>query len=137
MTEKASKIDVKDLEKLMKTSFTPLQDFKDQFERLNERITQSTDKNREIERGIDMMGKNISKDIYSAVKRATANITKSPNVGDSNNIAEFGTLGSGGEDLRSMIISKAEKFELENMQMMKANKCDTDLCFKWLDVLQK
>lgn len=84
-----------------------------------------------------MMGKNISKDIYSAVKRATANISKGPNVGDPNNIAEFGTPGSGGEDLRSIIISKADKFEIENMQIMKANKCDTDLCFKWLDVLQK
>lgn len=85
------------------------------------------------------MGKNISKDIYSAVKRATANISKNPNVGDPSNIAEFGTAGGsgGGEDLRSLIISKADKFEIENIQMMKANKCDTDLCFKWLDVLQK
>jgi hypothetical protein len=81
-----------------------------------------------------MMGKNISKDIYSAVKRATANISKGP--GEPGNIAEFGAVGSfgGGEDFRSLIISKADKFELENMQIMKANKCDTDLCFKWLDV---
>ena len=42
------------------------------------------DKNREIERGIDMMGKNISKDIYGAVKRATANLSKGYNI------AEFG-----------------------------------------------
>ena len=35
-----------------------------------------------------MMGKNISKDIYSAVKRATANISKGTIPGD--NIAEFG-----------------------------------------------
>lgn len=137
LTEKASKIDVKDLEKLMRTGFTPIQDFKDMFEKLNDRITHSTDKNRETERSIDMMGKNISKDIYSAVKRATANISKGP--GDPGNISEFGALGSigGGEDFRSLIISKADKFELENMQIMKANKCDTDLCFKWLDVLQK
>lgn len=82
-----------------------------------------------------MMGKNISKDIYSAVKRATTNMAKSPNAGDSN-IAEFG-LQPANDDFRSLLISKADKFEVENLQTLKANKCDTDLCFKWLDILQK
>ena len=84
------------------------------------------------------MGKNISKDIYSAVKRATANISKGTIPGD--NIAEFGQDGQRrefGEDLRSIILGKADKFDMESMQTLKANKCDTDLCFKWLDIIHK
>jgi hypothetical protein len=42
-----------------------------------------------------------------------------------------------GEDLRAAIHSKADKYELDNIQTLKANKCDTDLCFKWVDVIHK
>ncbi len=39
ITEKASKHDVKDLEKLLKTQYTTSADFKENFEKLNERLT--------------------------------------------------------------------------------------------------
>ncbi len=43
---------------------------------LEERIGQVGDKLDEVERSIDVMGRNVSKDIYSAVRRATSHLVK-------------------------------------------------------------
>jgi hypothetical protein len=57
------------------------------------------------------------------------------------NLAEFGPNdGSsriGGEDLKSILLTKADKYELETLSLLKANKCDTELSFKWLDLMHK
>ena len=36
-----------------------------------------------------------------------------------------------------MISKKAEKFELENLIALKANKCDSELSFKWIELVHK
>ena len=138
ISEKSSKVDLKELEKLVKTSYTPLDKFNDENEVLNDRISSLSDKNREIEKSIDMMGKNISKDIYSAVRKATANMKAQNNTGGGDNIAEFGPEGNRNtDDLKSILLTKADKFELETLSLLKANKCDTELSFKWLDLMHK
>ena len=40
------------------------------------RITSFFDKIKELEKTIDVMGRNISKDIYAAVRRATSHLSK-------------------------------------------------------------
>jgi len=78
---------------------------------------------------------NTQQNTINVTQGDTIESSRLPNAGDSN-IAEFG-LQPANDDFRSILISKADKFEVDNLQTLKANKCDTDLCFKWLDILQK
>lgn len=41
------------------------------------------------------------------------------------------------EGVQYMLGLKADQTEVEKLALMKANKVDTDLCLKWLDLVQK
>lgn len=43
---------------------------------MNEKVKNSVDRSMNVETMIDDMGRNISKDIYAAVRKATSNVTK-------------------------------------------------------------
>ena len=100
----------------------------------NQKIQESLEKVREVEKMIDVMGRNISKDIYSAVRRATSHLTKTEG-----NPAAASSNGTGimSEDFKVAMISKADKSEVEGLQQTKANKCDIELSFKWLELVHK
>ncbi len=51
-------------------------EFSEQIKVMNEKVKNSVDKSLSVEKMIDDMGRNISKDIYAAVRKATSNVTK-------------------------------------------------------------
>lgn len=88
---------------------------------------------KELERMIDEMGKNISKDIYTAVRRATSHLSKNSEGGAGSPMAtsEKGMT----EDIKAAILSKADKTDIETLTQFKANKCDMELTFKWVELM--
>ena len=68
---------------------------------------------KELEKMIDDMGRNISKDIYTAVRRATSHLSKNSD-GAGSPMASDGFKGMT-EDIKAAIISKADKTEVETL----------------------
>jgi hypothetical protein len=101
---------------------------------LEERIGQVGDKLDEVERSIDVMGRNVSKDIYSAVRRATSHLVKQAAEKDGPNGGGSGIMS---EEMKMIMGRKADKNEIEGLITLKANKCDAELAFKWLDLVHK
>ena len=71
MSEKASKIDLKDVAKNLQ-QYTKNTDFITATKLQNDKLANYSHKIQDLEHLIDVMGKNVSKDIYSAVKKATS-----------------------------------------------------------------
>ena len=133
MSEKSSKIDLQKLERTL-TLYMKNSEYQDHTKALNEKIQRSIDRNKELEDMIDSMGRNISKDIYNAVRKATSHLVKTNKAGSPGGEQEATVLS---EELKFVLLGKAEKFEVENLSHIKANKCDTELCFKWIDLVHK
>jgi len=82
-----------------------------------------------------MLGRQISKDIFSAVKKATAHLKAS---GDGSGAATSGNaIGIIGEDFKQIVNEKADRRELEEMVQLKANKMDTQLALRWIELLSR
>lgn len=62
---------------------------------MNDKIQESLDKQQELEKMIDQMGINVSKDIYVAVRKATSHLVKA-SMNDENNPQGTGASGGGG-----------------------------------------
>lgn len=75
LNEKASRLDLKELTRTLQ-SYTKGADFQGVTRGLEDRIGQVAEKVDEVERSIDTMGRSVSKDIYSAVRRATSHLVK-------------------------------------------------------------
>lgn len=74
---------------------------------------------------IDVLGENISKDIYTSVKKATAHFK--------NNAVSEGTE----EMIKKAIEIKADKSDITRIANDKANKIDAEMALNWIDVLHK
>jgi hypothetical protein len=68
-----------------------------------------------------MLGRQITKDIFSAVKKATAHLKAS---GDGSGVTGNAT-GVIGEDFKQIVNEKADRRELDDILQEKANKLDT------------
>ncbi len=91
---------------------------------------------------IDQMGINVSKDIYQAVRKATSHLVKATLNDDSTNPQGGTANASAGlpgmnEEMKTVLNSKADKNDIENLTQLKANKVDTELSFKWIDLVHK
>ena len=70
-----------------------------------------------------MLGRQITKDIFSAVKKATAHLKA---TGDGSGGPTSGNaVGVIGEDFKQIVNEKADRRELEEVVSQKANKMDT------------
>lgn len=81
---------------------------------------------------IDILGKQISKDIYAAVRKATYNVAKT--------IEEPGLLTSSSrvtEELKTLLSKKADKNDLTELVNLKSNKVDTEVALRWIDIMHK
>ena len=65
------------------------------------------------------------------MRKATNHLVKS------NGNDETSILGKMSDDMKFLISSKADKNELETMNMLKSNKCDTEISFKWIEIIHK
>jgi len=115
---------------------------------MTEKVKGSVDRCIAVENMLDDMGRNISKDIYAAVRRATSNVVKgdvrrsgqgvtsgNAATGSETVLGEAGRDGPPSEHIRHLIALKADQTELEKLTMSKANKVDTDMCLKWLELM--
>jgi hypothetical protein len=142
VTEKANKLDLHALE-LSLQNYLKLSDFTEQVRMMNHKVKDSVDRCIAVENMLDDMGRNISKDIYAAVRRATSNVVKGEGGGvrasHQTNMevlpAAEGVPAS--ENVKHLIGLKADQTEVEKLSAIKANKVDTDLCLKWLELIQK
>ena len=78
------------------------------------------------------MGGNISKDIYTAVRRATSNLVKNNKESEGK-----GDSVAMGEEIKIILASKADRSDIDNLNHLKGNKCDTELSFQWIDLVHK
>lgn len=131
ISEKASKQDLRELAKQVST-YTKAVDFEENIEETNRKIFATNDKLVELEKMIDVMGRNVSKDIYSAVRRATSHLVKGDGAGGASL-----SQGGFGEEAKFLLNSKADKADVESLSLLKANKCDIELSFKWVDLVHK
>jgi len=97
----------------------------------DDRMMNVQEKIYDIEANIDLMGRNNSKEIFQAVRRAIQSIQKTlaENEGKQGISAE--------ETTRILIHQRAERVELENLIALKSNKVETELAFKWVELVHK
>lgn len=67
--------------------------------------------------------------MFVNIRRAIDNMGPSKNF---NMVDHLDTL-----HLKEFIKSKAEREELHHLQIVKANKIDTDICLRWVDLLHR
>lgn len=79
---------------------------------------------------IDILGKQISKDIYTAVKKATMHFQKQDAT--TSGIADFSLEN---EELKQLIFSKVDRTEFMDMINRKSNKTDTEATMRWIEIL--
>lgn len=75
LSEKASKQNIKEVCTHL-NQYTLAVDFSHHKQQVSEKMLDSHQKIKEVEETIDILGKNISKDIYQAVRRATGHLSK-------------------------------------------------------------
>ena len=71
------------------------------------------------------------------MRKATNHLVKNSNSQDDTSPGEMGSIGSMGDDMKYLINSKADRNELETVKMLKSNKCDTEISFKWIEIIHK
>ncbi len=78
-----------------------------------------------------MLGRQITKDIFSAVKRATAHLK---------DVGQGGQSGGGGvisSEFKQVVSEKADKSLVEEVILAKANKIDTQVAMDWIELLNR
>ena len=89
----------------------------------------------EINHLIDSLGQQITKDIFTAVKRATSHLKQNAVTAGEGAPALGGTIMS--EELKVIVASKADQQALLDLQATKANKIDTQLAMRWVEVINR
>ena len=131
LSEKASKHNIREVYNHLSQTYTPLNDFTESKQATNSKLLESFGKIANLEEMIDLLGQSISKDIYSAVRKATMHLTKnsdSPGKGIESNIME---------EVFGLVARKVDRQELIDVKNTKSNKVDTDLAFRWIDIVHK
>eukprot|EP00347_Sterkiella_histriomuscorum_P010846 403374700 len=140
VSDKANKQNIKEVYQHI-TQYTLNTDFKFIKQQLNEKFNDNQRKIQEVEEMIDILGKNISKDIYAAVRRATLHLSKNTsmqiggNGGDLEN--QTGNYSIANEEMKSIIASKVDRQELNEIFQNKSNKKDTELCLRWIEIIHR
>ena len=130
LTEKASKQDLREVQNQFQ-NYTKETEFGYLRQGTEDRIMNVQEKIFDIEANIEMLGRNLSKEIFQAVRRAVNSIGK-------NQADHDGKSGLTAEETtRLMIHQKAERVELENLIALKSNKVETELAFKWVELVHK
>lgn len=111
ISEKASKMDLRVVNKTVQT-YVKGTEFQHSVSDLTSRIQSGVERMREVEYMIDTMGRNISKDIYAAVRRATSNLVKKA---DGNGSVTGEGSGMISNDMKVAMIAKADKSDVESL----------------------
>lgn len=72
---------------------------------------------------LQTINENIGKDIFAAVRRATASLQKNNN--SSGNVSNA-LMGVDGTEIKGLLQQKADRKELEALNDLKSNKVDTE-----------
>jgi hypothetical protein len=139
LTEKAHKQNIREIHEKLDDylRFETLIDYKAEN---NQRFMDMIDKLAKIDETIDALGQNISREIYSAVKRVTMHLNKNIPTGSMGAVfaGPNGNVFNPSEvELRKAIEAKADKADLIEINNLKSNKMDTENTLRWIDLLHK
>ena len=84
---------------------------------------------------VNYQARQIQKDMYTAVRKQVMAALQNNNISDSK-----GSSGGSGVDLNVVKEAMAEKASvemIEQLQVLKANKVDVEMCMRWVDMLHK
>lgn len=133
LAEKASKTSVKEIYEHFNiyVKETPYTEFKalnlQKFSKLDEDIKKLNDL-------LQTLNENIGKDIFAAVRRATASLQKNNN--NTSNVPNA-LIGVDGTEIKGLLMQKADRKELDALNDLKSNKVDTEQTMKAIDILHK
>ncbi|CDW89243.1 UNKNOWN [Stylonychia lemnae] len=132
ISEKASKLNIKEVYQHIQATTTPLTEFQIISKQYQEKLDKDQGRIKNIEEMIDILGKQISKDIYQAVRRATHHLTKQTD--GQTNITDN---SSSFEEIKQQMNIKVDRQELQDIANQKSNKKDTELSLRWIDIIHK
>ncbi|CDW86627.1 UNKNOWN [Stylonychia lemnae] len=135
LTDKASKQNIKEIYQHI-TLFTESTDFNMFRIQINEKFLENKNKIKEVEDMIDILGKNVSKDIYAAVRRATQHLSKNQTMGSSPRQNGNDELGFS-EEARNILQNKVDRQEFSDQLKSKSNKKDTELTLRWIEIIHR
>eukprot|EP00347_Sterkiella_histriomuscorum_P005859 403355004 len=133
ISDKASKMNIKEVYQHISQNVPQLNDFNSANAAHAAKIDESFGKIKHIEEMIDILGKQISKDIYTAVRRATLHLTKQVD-GQGQSGGDSGILS---ETFQKQLQNKADRAELLQISNLKSNKQDTEISLRWIDVIHR
>eukprot|EP00347_Sterkiella_histriomuscorum_P012456 403368505 len=128
LSEKASKQNIDDIQIQLKEYVTQerLWNYKNENDK---RIDECFKKYDHLEETLDILGQNISKDIYAAVKKATSHL-------NNKQMSKSNMFSISEEELRALIEAKVDKQEFQVLCLQKSNKQDTQQLIQWIEALQ-
>eukprot|EP00347_Sterkiella_histriomuscorum_P015229 403357819 len=131
MSDKASKQNFREIQlKLEKYVLTEtLLDYKSD---LNVKFLRFLEKQAKLEENLDVLGSNISKDIYAAVKKISQQIIQKPGSYSNPNQIQITD-----QEFKNTLDSKANKADLIEIQNQKSNKSDFENIVRWIEALHK
>ena len=137
ISDKASKANFRDVISQFEKKYAIIDDLNAFKVDCNGRITGNTHRLETLQEMIDLLGKNITKDIFSAVKKATSHLGKGPSLGGGGGSGVTEEIIQVADELKKLVSSKAEKQQIVDLTSQKANKIDTELAMRWIEVINR
>lgn len=143
IADKASKENMHDVAMEASKRYALIDDFQKTKKETNEIVTKNTNNIAEMQVAMDILGKQITKDIFTAVKKATSHLQKnSPYMKDGEGAAMLEQVSGGAssqqvEEIKALVKSKADQQDLASLNATKANKIDTQLAMRWVEIINR
>jgi hypothetical protein len=134
LLDKVSKGNLRELSSEVAKKYAEKEEFLLAKNALNEKVVDNSKKIASLLDTIDILGKTITKDIFSAVKRATGHLQKGSALTANTNVGEIQATT---EELKALITQKADRQEVQDMSTLKANKIDTELTMRWVEQINR
>lgn len=142
LADKASKENVHELALVSQRRYALIEDFARARKETGETLAKNSRDIAEMQVAMDILGKQITRDIFQAVKKATSHLQKNSAYMKGEGAALLEQVAGGAssqqlEEIKALVRSKAEAQEVAALQASKANKIDTQLAMRWVEVMNR
>ena len=127
---KADRTTLKEFKDFAKEQYITFKDNDKTLNMVEIRVSDFGERVDQVEDLVKFQGRQIQKEMYSAIRR----IINQHQQKDENQPVSMKTVV---EHVKSVVACKAEKQTVESLVTEKANKVDTEMCLRWVDLLHK
>ena len=127
---KADRTTLKEFKDFAKEQYITFKDNDKTLNMVEIRVSDFGERVDQVEDLVKFQGRQIQKEMYSAIRR----IINQHQQKDENQPVSMKTVV---EHVKSVVASKAENQAVESLVTEKANKVDTEMCLRWVDLLHK